>query len=290
MKPPPFAYHRASSIPDAVRLLSQLDNAKLLAGGQSLMAMLNLRYLHPDNLIDINRIPELTGISVGKGVLRIGAMTRQQTIMASAEVRRVAPIFTEALAHVGHRQTRNRGTIGGSLCHLDPAAELPALALLHDATVTVVGPRGERKLAMPAFIADYMTPAIERDEMVTLIELPLWAAGHGYGFNEYARRHGDFAIAAAACLMDCAPDGRVERAAIALAGVAATPIRLTAAETALKGQKAGADVFAKAAAHCAGIGAIGDVHGSAEYRKKVAAAMVRRALTDAYGRAATKNG
>ncbi len=290
MKPPPFAYHRASSIPEAVRLLSQLENAKLLAGGQSLMAMLNLRYLHPDNLIDINRIPELAGIAVAQGVLRMGAMTRQQAILASAGVRRVAPIFAQALAHVGHRQTRNRGTIGGSLCHLDPAAELPALALLHDAMVTVVGPRGERKLGMPAFIADYMTPAIQHDELVTLIELPLWAMGHGYGFSEYARRHGDFAIAAAACLMECAADGRVERAAIALAGVAATPIRLTAVETALKGQKGGADVFAKAAAHRAGIPAIGDVHGSAEYRKKVAAAMVRRALTDAYARATTKNG
>jgi carbon-monoxide dehydrogenase medium subunit len=290
MKPPPFAYHRASSIPEAVRLLSQLENAKLLAGGQSLMAMLNLRYLHPDNLIDINRIPELAGIAVAQGVLRMGAMTRQQAILASAEVRRVAPIFAEALAHVGHRQTRNRGTIGGSLCHLDPAAELPALALLHDALVTVTGPRGERRFEMTALIADYMTPAIEPNELVTVIEIPLWKAGHGYGFSEFARRRGDFAIAAAGCLMECAPDGRMERVAIALAGIAATPLRLTAAETALKGQMGGAEAFAKASAHCASIAAIGDVHGSAEYRKKVAAAMARRALADAYRRATAKNG
>jgi carbon-monoxide dehydrogenase medium subunit len=290
MKPPPFAYHRANSIPEAVRLLSQLENAKLLAGGQSLMAMLNLRYLHPDNLIDINRIPELTGISVANGTLRIGAMTRQQRIMASPEMQKVAPIFAEALALVGHRQTRNRGTIGGSLCHLDPAAELPALALLYDATVTVMGPRGERKLQMAAFIADYMTPAIEPDELVTLVEIPLWKPGHGYGFHEFARRRGDFAIAAAGCLMECASDGRVARVAIALAGIAATPLRLTAAEAALKGGMGGADAFAKASAHCAAIAAIGDVHGSAEYRKKVAAAMVRRALTDAHRRATAKNG
>lgn len=289
MKPPPFAYHRAHSIPEAIQLLSRLENAKLLAGGQSLMAMLNLRYLHPENLVDINRIPELGGISVEKGVLRIGAMTRQQAIKTSAEVLRTAPIFAEALAYVGHRQTRNRGTIGGSLCHLDPAAELPALALLHDAVVTVVGPRGERKIGMAAFIVDYMTTAIEADELVTLIEVPLWRAGHGYGFAEFARRHGDFAIAAVACLMECDADGRLTRVAISVAGVAATPIRLAAAETALTGKTADAEPFAAAVAHCADIAAVGDAHGSADYRKKVAAAMLRRALADAHGRMA-KNG
>lgn len=289
MKPPPFAYHRASSIPEAIQLLSKLENAKLLAGGQSLMAMLNLRYLHPENLVDINRIPELGGIAIDQGRLRIGAMTRQQAIKASAEVKAAAPIFAEALAYVGHRQTRNRGTIGGSLCHLDPAAELPALALLHDAVVTVAGPRGERKIEMAAFIVDYMTTAIQADELVTLIEFPLWRAGHGYGFAEFSRRHGDFAIAAVACLLESDSGGRLTRVAISVAGVAATAIRLTAAEAALTGKVAGPEAFAAAAACCTDIAAVGDVHGSAEYRKKVAAAMLRRALADAQDRMA-KNG
>lgn len=289
MKPPPFAYHRANSIPEAIQLLSKLDNAKLLAGGQSLMAMLNLRYLHPENLVDINRIPELSGITIDKGLLRIGAMTRQQAIKTSPELQKVAPIFAETLAYVGHRQTRNRGTIGGSLCHLDPAAELPALALLHDAVVTVVGPRGERKIGMADFIVDYMTTAVQADELVTLIEMSTWRVGHGYGFVEFARRHGDFAIAAVACLLEGDAEGRLTRVAISVAGVAATAIRLSAAETELTGKIAGTDAFAAAVAHCADIAAVGDIHGSAEYRKKVAAAMLRRALADAQGRM-VKNG
>jgi carbon-monoxide dehydrogenase medium subunit len=290
MKPPPFQYHDPKTLAEAVSLLGTLDNAKLLAGGQSLMPMLNMRFVLPDHVIDLNRVEGMSGIKESNGALEIGAMTRQRDLEFSDLVKAKCPLLHQAIQHIGHRQTRNRGTIGGSLCHLDPAAELPALALLHDAAVTVVGPRGERKLAMSAFIADYMTPAIEPDELVTLVEIPLWKAGHGYGFHEFARRRGDFAIAAVGCLMECTPDGRLERAAIALAGVAATPIRLSAAETALKGQKGGAEAFAKASAHCSSIAAIGDVHGSAEYRKKVAAAMLRRALADAYRRATAKNG
>src|SRR5262249_44797124 len=142
MKPPPFAYHRPASIEEACRLLATLENAKVLAGGQSLMAMLNLRYLYPDHLIDINKVPGLDGITIAGNRLSVGAMTRQRRMEIDADIARVAPIFAEALALVGHRQTRNRGTLGGSLCHLDPAAELPLVALVYDATIRTAKPDG----------------------------------------------------------------------------------------------------------------------------------------------------
>jgi carbon-monoxide dehydrogenase medium subunit len=285
MKPPPFEYHLARSVPEAVGLLSQLPNAKVLAGGQSLMAMLNLRYVHPDHLIDINRIPELDGIEVRGGVLRIGAMVRQRRIETSPEVKASAPILCEALRHVGHRQTRNRGTLGGSLCHLDPSAELPALALLYGATVHVAGPERARPIAMADFIAGYMQASIKVDELVTAVEFPLWAKGHGHGFSEFARRRGDFAIAAAGALIERASDGRIGKVAIAVAGVDAVPVRLAEAEAMLRHKAPSDELFAAAAETCLSLKAIGDVHGSAAYRKKVAVAMVRRSLASACERA-----
>jgi carbon-monoxide dehydrogenase medium subunit len=284
MKPPPFDYHRAASIEEAVALLGRLENAKLLAGGQSLMPMLNLRYLYPDHLIDLNRIPALAGISVADGKLRIGAMTRQRAIELSAEVAHAAPIIPYSLKLVGHRQTRNRGTIGGSLCHLDPSAELPTLALLYDAVIEIAGPAGRRKVEMKKFMAGYMTPAIEPGELVTSVEFPLWPEGHSYGFQEYARRHGDFAIASAAVLMQTDSDGRIARLAIAIGGVEAVPLRLTAAETMLTGQKPEPALFAAAAEHCAKLEALTDVHAGPDYRRSVAGAMVRRALEAAHTR------
>lgn len=284
MKPPPFEYHLARSVPEAVGLLSQLQNAKVLAGGQSLMAMLNLRYVHPDHLIDINRIPELDSIETRDGMLRIGAMVRQRRIETSAEVKASAPILCEALRHVGHRQTRNRGTLGGSLCHLDPSAELPALALLYGAAVHVAGPERSRTIAMADFIAGYMTASIKPDELVTAVDFPLWSKSHGYGFSEFARRRGDFAIAAAGCLMERRADGGIGKIAIAVAGVEAVPVRLAEAETMLRHKIGSDEAFAAAADRCLSLNAIGDVHGSAAYRRKVAVAMVRRSLASAYER------
>ncbi len=175
MKPPPFSYHDPRTVADAVALLGRLDNAKLLAGGQSLMPMLNMRYVLPDHIIDLNRVEGLSYIREAGGALEIGAMTRQSDLEFSAPVRARCPIMHEALAQVGHRQTRNRGTIGGSLCHLDPAAELVSLAIGYDATVTVVGPNGERQIPMAEFPVAYMTPAIEGNELLTAVRFPQWA-------------------------------------------------------------------------------------------------------------------
>ena len=285
MKPPPFDYHRPRSVPEAIGLLGELENAKVLAGGQSLMAMLNLRYVFPDHLVDINRLSELDVITAGDRTLAIGAMTRQRRIETDRAVAAMAPILGEALRQVGHRQTRNRGTLGGSLCHLDPAAELPAIALLHDAAVRVAGPGGERSIPMADFMAGYMMPAIDPGELVTAVDFPLWPSGHGYAFTEFARRHGDFAVAAAGCLIEAQAGGAIRRAAIVIAGVGTLPVRLSEAEALLRDQRGDAELFARAAECCLAIDAMEDVHASADYRRSVGRAMVKRSLATAYARA-----
>ena len=169
MKPPPFRYHDPDGLDEALDLVATLDNAKLLAGGQSLMPMLNLRLAFPDDVVDLNRIGSLAHVSESAGGISVGAMTRQREVERSDLVRRVCPVMHEALAQVGHRQTRNRGTIGGSLCHLDPSAELPVVAAVLDATIHVSRRGGSRSLPMSEFPAFYMTPPIEPDEIVTAV-------------------------------------------------------------------------------------------------------------------------
>jgi carbon-monoxide dehydrogenase medium subunit len=273
-------------VAEAIGLLSKLENARLLAGGQSLMAMLNLRYVQPDHLIDINRIAELAFIDRKDGLLKIGAMTRQHRIQTDTEVKGAVPILAEALAQVGHRQTRNRGTIGGSLCHLDPAAELPAMAVLHDAVLHVAGPDGRRSLPMAGFMTGYMATSLKAGELLTSVDFPVWPAGHGYSFLEFSRRHGDFAVAAAACLMTLNKVGAISRIAVAVSGVEVLPRRLKQAEAMLLGNKGDEALFAKAAEHCQGLEAVVDVHADRDYRLRVASTMVRRSLCQAYSRAA----
>ena len=286
MKAPPFDYHRANSLKEALALLAAMENAKALAGGQSLVAMLNLRYVFPDHLIDINPVAELAGIAVADGAISVGAMTRQRAMEVSSELYAAAPIFREALALVGHRQTRNRGTFGGSLCHLDPSAELPTLALLHDAVVHIASMRRRRSLEMRDFIAGYMNPAIEPDELVTSIELRSWPRDAGYAFLEHARRRGDFAIASAACLIEADQDRRtICRIAIAVGGLADRPIRLAEAERELKDAQGGPSAFEAAAQACRQFEPLADVHAGADYRMATAVVLVRRALTTAWSRA-----
>jgi aerobic carbon-monoxide dehydrogenase medium subunit len=284
MKPPPFDYIRPESLDELCAALTTAENAKILAGGQSLMAMLNLRYVFPDVLIDINRVPGLSGIEIADGRLRIGAMTRQRAIEVHPEVARHAPILVQALHLVGHRQTRNRGTIGGSLCHLDPAAELPTLALLYDAEVEVASLRGRRVLPMGDFVLDYMTPAIEADEVVSAVTFPLWGTSHRHHFHEFSRRHGDFAIASAGCLVERGADGTISRAAIAIGGVGSVPQRLPEAEARLVGTAGDSEAITHAVDACARLSALGDFHGSADYRISVAGSVLRRALNASLGR------
>src|SRR3954469_25527043 len=202
MKPPPFSYHDPRSVADAVGLLSRLENAKLLAGGQSLMPMLNMRYVLPDHIIDLNKIEALSYLRESNGVLEVGAMTRQRDLEFSDVVKARFPLIHEAILNVGHRQTRNRGTVGGSLCHLDPSAELVTVAAAVDAIVLVASKAGTREIPFADFPLGGMSPAIESNELVTAVRFPLWKRGHGFAFEEFARRHGDFAIASAAVLLE----------------------------------------------------------------------------------------
>jgi carbon-monoxide dehydrogenase medium subunit len=285
MKPPPFRYYDPRTVADAVDLLATLENAKVLAGGQSLMPMLNMRFVLPDHVIDLNRIDGLAYIRDSGDALDIGAMTRQREIEFSEVVAARCPLMREAILNVGHRQTRNRGTLGGSLCHLDPSAELVVVAAAMDATVTIAGRDGERTMRFADFPQAYMTPAVGLDEMLVSVRFPLWPKGHGYAFTEFARRHGDFAIVSAAALIEEDSHGRIVRASVTVGGVGAAPVRVTAVERAITGQAASAALFRDACESCRSIEAMEDVHASSSYRQHLAAVLSRRALETAHARA-----
>ena len=217
-------------------------------------------------------------------MLEVGAMTRQRDLEFSDAVKARYPIIHEAILNVGHRQTRNRGTVGGSLCHLDPSAELVTIAAAHDATVTVAGPSGTRDIAFADFPVAFMTPALEPNELLTTVRFPRWPAGHGYGFVEFARRHGDFAIASAAALIEVDASGKIKRATLTLGGVAVAPIRMREVEKKLVGQTPSEELFRELCEECRKVDAIEDVHAPASYRQHLATVMSRRALVAAQGR------
>jgi carbon-monoxide dehydrogenase medium subunit len=284
MKPPPFSYHDPRTIPDAVALLGRLENAKLLAGGQSLMPMLNMRFVLPDHIIDLNQVEGLAFIRESNGALEIGAMTRQRDLEFSDLIRQRCPLMHEAILNIGHRQTRNRGTLGGSLCHLDPSAELVSVATALDATVTAQGPNGTREIAIDAFPVAYMTPAIELNEIVTAARFPLWPQPHGYGFVEFARRHGDFAIVSAAALITEDAAGKITRASVTLGGMGAAPVRAREVELALIGNRPDDALLREICESCRAFEAVDDVHAPANYRQQLATVMSRRALEQARAR------
>ena len=285
MKPAPFAYHDPRSVKEAVELLARHENAKLLAGGQSLGPMLNFRFVMPDHLIDLNRIAELAYIRAGADGLEIGAMTRQRALERSEEVKRSCPAMLEALHWVGHMATRNRGTLGGSLAHLDPSAELPGICALYDASLSVAGPQGTREIAIADWGVSFMTSALAPDEVLTGVTLKPWREPHGHAFVELARRHGDFAISGVGCLLALDGKGQARRVALSLVGLTNAPLRLAAAEKLLAGQAIDARSIAAAAAEAGKIDALGDAHVSAAYRKRIAGVLVGRALKTAAARA-----
>lgn len=281
MKPPAFRYHDPRTVADVVGLLSRLENAKLLAGGQSLMPMLNMRFVLPDDVIDLNRVEGLSYIREEGGALEVAAMTRQRDLEFSELVKVRCPIIHKAIRHVGHRQTRNRGTLGGSLCHLDPAAELVTLAAALDASVGVVGPNGRREIPFDDFPAGYMATVLAPDELLVSVRLPLWEPGHGYAFVEYARRHGDFAIVSAAVLLAKDRAGKIVRASLTLGGIGIAPLRMTEAERALSGNQASPQLFEYVAELCRRVEITDDPLAPASYRRHLAAVLSRRALEQA---------
>jgi carbon-monoxide dehydrogenase medium subunit len=285
MKAPPFHYHRPRSLAEAVSLMASLDNARVIAGGQSLMPMLNFRIVAPDHLIDLGSIPELVEIAEVDGHLRIGAMTTQRSLERAELIDRACPLMAEAVRLIGHQQTRNRGTIGGSLCHLDPGAELPVVAAALDAELTAVGPAGARKIGFADFGAGYLSTTLAADEILTRIAFPIAAPGTGQAFVEFNRRPADFAIVSVAASVRVDEAGRMAQLSIAVGGSFETPQRLRGAEADLKGAKPDEGAFGHAAKAATALACNGDAVYPAEYRQELGAELVRRALRLAVQRA-----
>jgi len=288
VKPPRFAYHDPQRVDEALGLLAEHgDDGKALAGGQSLVPLLNFRLAHPEHLIDLNRIGALAGIRREDGTLRIKAMTRQATLEASPLVNENWPLLSDALRFVAHAQIRNRGTVGGSVAHADPAAELPVAFTVLDASFHVMSARGERTIAPPDFFVTHLTTTVEPDEMLVEIEVPPVPPRTGHAFAEFARRHGDFALGGAAALVTVDEHGVCERAALGLLAAAPTPVRASEAERMLVGERIDDTLAARAGERvAAGVQPTGDIHGSAEYRKHLVGVMARRAILAAAERAA----
>lgn len=278
MKPAPFSYASPEALGEALALLAgHGSDAKLLAGGQSLVPLLNLRLARPEVVIDLNRVPGLDELSVN-GSVRLGPLVRQQDALGLGEV----PLLAAALRSVGHVASRCRGTVAGSIAHADPAAEIPAVLLALDGAVTVRSIVGERTIAAPRLFTGPFTTSLRPDEMIVGVNLPRTGANDRHGFHEVARRHGDFAVAGAACRVQVA-DGVIERAAIALFGVGATAVRATEAEARLVGTRPGDAEAIRAVAACAasGLEPPDDIHASGVYRRRMAEVAVRRALEQA---------
>jgi CO/xanthine dehydrogenase FAD-binding subunit len=293
MRPAPFAYAAARSVDDAVKLLTQYGgDAKLIAGGQSLMPLLNFRVATPSYLIDISGLTDLDYIrSLSDGIV-IGALTRQRTIELSELVQKRCPLLHEAIRHVGHVQTRNRGTIGGSLAHGDAAAELPAVVVALGGRLVLQSGAGRRTLSAGEFFQTYLTTALKPDEILVAIELDGWSTNAGYSFQELGRRKGDFALVGAAAGIVLTPSGQVARAGLALMGVGPTPVDLNAALTDLFRGRApsDADLAAIADMVSANIEPESDIHAPADYRRHLAGVLAKRTVSTAIARARASKG
>ncbi|MFL5818803.1 MAG: FAD binding domain-containing protein [Conexibacter sp.] len=287
MKPPPFDYEAPRELDEALALLAERgEDGKVLAGGQSLVPLLNFRLARPEVLIDINGVQALATLGREGTHLHIGALTRHAQAEHSSVVREQWPLLADALRWVAHPQIRNRGTVGGSVAHSDPSAELPVVLSALDARYHVRSARGARTLEREEMFLGQLETGVRPDELLCAIEVPAMAPGAGWAFVEYARRHGDFALGGTAVVLDVEPDGTVGRAAIALLGAGPTPLRAAAAEHALVGQAVDDAVAREAAALAvAEIAPTGDIHGSTEYRRDLIETLVGRALGVAAGRA-----
>jgi carbon-monoxide dehydrogenase medium subunit len=280
MKLPPFEYACPTTISDAVALLDSHDgDAKLLAGGQSLVPMLAFRVASPALLVDLRKLPELRHISISQDGVALGAMVRWREILDDARLRTAHPLLVAAVEHVAHYQIRNRGTVGGSMAHADPAAEMPGIAVTCEANIAVVGKSGARVIAAADFFQGPLMTSLQSDEIITEIRLPAWPASRRFGFQEFARRRGDFAMAAAAVYYDEDGENTARNAHVGAIGIADRPLRLAAVEKVLNGSKIDEKVIAKAEASAsAAVDPQDDIHASGAYRKALVGVMVERAL------------
>ena len=282
MKLPPFEYACPTTLAEAVALLaSQNGEAKAIAGGQSLVPMLAFRVAAPTLLVDLRKLG-LNRIAIAPDGVRLGAMVRWRDIEDDARLATAHPLLKAAVAHVAHYQVRNRGTVGGSLAHADPAAEMPGIAVTCEAEIAVKGASGERLIRAADFFLGPLMTALASDEIIVEVRLPAWPARRRWGFQEFARRRGDFALAAAAVFYDEDASGKAANAHVGVVGVGDVPQRLPAAEAALNGRTVDAATIAEAEKAAAGsVDPQNDIHASAAYRRALAGTMVERALKNA---------
>jgi carbon-monoxide dehydrogenase medium subunit len=282
MKLPPFEYACPTTLSDAVALLASHDGeAKPLAGGQSLVPMLAFRVASPSLLVDLRKLAELRQIKIADEGVALGAMVRWRDILDDARLRKAHPLLVAAVEHVAHYQIRNRGTVGGSIAHADPAAEMPGIVVTCEAKIAVVGKAGARVIDATNFFQGPLMTALKPDEIITEIRLPAWPAKRRFGFQEFARRRGDFALAAAMLFYD-EDGGKALNAHVGAIGVADRPLRLPAVEQVLNGNKINEAIIAKAeAAASASVEPADDIHAGGAYRKALIGVMVERALKSA---------
>ena len=282
MKLPPFDYACPTTLPEAIELLASHDDAKAIAGGQSLVPMLAFRLAQPSLLVDLRKLADLRGIRISDAGVTLGAMVRWRDIEDDERLETAHPLLKAAISHVAHYQIRNRGTVGGSIAHADPAAEMPGIAMTCDAEIAVVGKSGAHVIQAADFFQGALTTALTTDEIIVEIRLPAWPAGRRWGFQEFARRRGDFAMAAAAVFYDQDERGKARNAHVGVIGVGDRPLRLTAVEDVLNGEAIDEATIAKAeAATSAAVDPQDDIHASAAYRRSLVGTMVERALKSA---------
>jgi aerobic carbon-monoxide dehydrogenase medium subunit len=280
MKSPAFDYARPTTLPEAVSLLTSCEGeAKLLAGGQSLVPLLAFRLAAPTLLVDLNSLSELRYIRIEDDGVRLGAMVRWRQIEDDARLARAHPLLVTALKHVAHYQIRNRGTIGGSLAHADPAAELPGIVVTCEAEIMAIGTAGQRRISAADFFLGPLTTALKPEEIIVELHLPPWPAQRRWGFEEFSRRRGDFALAAAALYYDVLPDGKACNSHVGVMGVGDRPQRLAQVEAMLNGRLIDGDTIAEAEhAAAAAVNPADDIHASAAYRRALVGTLVGRAL------------
>jgi CO/xanthine dehydrogenase FAD-binding subunit len=286
MKPPPFEYHAPATVADALTHVDRYqDSGKILAGGQSLVPLLNMRLAHPDHLVDLNRIEGLAAIEEDADRFTVGAMTRQRAVERSPDIARRHPLLTEAMSYVAHPQIRNRGTIGGTLCHADPAAELPAVSLAVDAALRIQSVDGARTVPASDFFVSHFTTTLGPNELVTGVTFPKLRGRTGWSIQEIARRHGDFALVGVVAVVEMV-NGRVADARLVLFAAGERPLRMGQAEKILVQAEPDTDVVGEAAATVAReVSPPSDMHASAEGRRRMASALTSRALHQAVARA-----
>lgn len=286
MKLPAFEYACPATLDEAVALLASHDGeAKPLAGGQSLMPMMAFRVAQPSLLVDLRKLPDLNRIVIGEDGVRLGAMVRWRDIQDDKRLVTAHPLLQAAIAHVAHYQIRNRGTVGGSVCHADPAAEMPGIAVTCEAEMTAMGKAGRRVIRAADFFAGALTTSLEPDEILIEVKLPAWPRGRRYGFQEFARRRGDFAMAGVAVFYDTDASGVAVNAHVGVIGVGDRQRRLSSAEAAINGNVVDDESIARAArAASAEVEPQDDIHASAAYRRALTGTMLERALKDAAAR------